>query len=172
MGIVRFVVLSGILLLAIISDYKTWRISNVLIVSGWLFSLCWNVSQHGVQAGVWHWLSGAVIPIITLWIFFLTHTIGSGDIKLFSVIGSFYGNRFFLWTFTASILIAGIMSLFQLVREDILAVRLQYLANYLSNFTKERKLRVYYHQGSDSEKSIIHLSGAIAGGYMIALILM
>lgn len=89
---------------------------------------------------------------------------------MFSVIGSFYGSRFFLWTFTASILIAGIMSLFQLAREDILAVRLQYLANYLSDFTKEKKLKVYYHRGTDSEKSIIHLSGAIAGGYIIALL--
>ena len=172
MRIVRFTVLAGILLLAIISDYRAWKIPNALIVFGWMSSICWNVGQHGLQSGAWHWLSGAVIPIITLWLFFLTHTIGSGDIKLFSVIGSFYGVCFFLWTFAAAILIAGIMSLFQLVREDILAVRLQYLANYLSNFTKERKLRVYYHRESDSEKPIIHLSGAIAGGYVIALVLM
>lgn len=90
---------------------------------------------------------------------------------MFSVIGSFYGSSFLFRTFAATILIAGIMSLFQLVREDILTIRLQYLANYLSNLSKEKKLRAYYRQGVDSEKSVIHLSGAIAGGYMIALVL-
>lgn len=166
---VRCVLVSGILLLAIYKDYQTFHIPNLLHVAGWLASWTWHVLQGGLVYGTHCFLMGAVFPIIALWIFFVTHTIGAGDIKLFSVIGSFYGVSFVSETFVLAVFFAGGMSLFQIIRTHCLMNRLHYLADYLSRVRKHKRLLTYMQTEKVSQDALIHMSSAIAAGFWATL---
>ena len=81
-------VLQGILTVAVIMDIKSDRIPNLCIVAG---LLCGLAVSLGFQDVFWpQILLRVFLPILICFPLFCMGALGAGDIKLFSVIGSFW----------------------------------------------------------------------------------
>lgn len=77
-----------ILLIAVATDIKTMKISNRLIASGLILGLAFQILGNG-YAGILYFILNITIPVILCILLFQMHALGAGDIKLFSVVGSF-----------------------------------------------------------------------------------
>jgi len=89
-----------LLLLAVRMDLRSYKISNHLILIGIITGFLFDVYEYG-QAGISLWLPGILLPVILLFPLFIIKALGAGDIKLFSVIGSFYGAAYVLKSIAA-----------------------------------------------------------------------
>ncbi|MCI5919310.1 MAG: prepilin peptidase [Roseburia sp.] len=69
-------------------DFKSTRISNRLIVCGYVLGLFIRIMGNGWR-GILEFLFYSSIPVILLYLLFLMRALGAGDIKLFSVAGGF-----------------------------------------------------------------------------------
>ena len=156
-----------ILLSAVLSDLKTWKIRNEIIFCGFATSI-YFMFQEGTYVNS---LFGALIPIIILWPLFYTRTLGAGDIKLFSVLGSFYGYKVIPSFIIVAFFCGAIISIIQIVRLNNLKIRLQYFFCYSSNFIKTKKLTKYYNAKQDGREPVIHFSLAILMAHVFYFII-
>ena len=79
-----------VLLPASISDLTHYKISNAVIINGLILSLFFRCCTNGIREIV-PWCLGILIPFLIGFIFYLFRAFGASDIKLLSVVGSFYG---------------------------------------------------------------------------------
>lgn len=112
-------------------------------------------------------LTGVLLPIGLLWLLFRFRMLGAGDIKLFSVIGGLYGSSFSLKVIVIAFFLGAVMSVFQLLRHKSLGYRLQYLAEYISNYLKTGKIEAYYIRERDGTKPTVHFALAILGSFLL-----
>lgn len=135
--------LVGLLLLAVITDLKSSKISNHLILIGIITGILFDVYEYE-RSGVSLWLPGILLPVILLFPLFLFKALGAGDIKLFSVIGSFYGAAYVVKSMAAAFLLGAVISLIYLIKYKILFYRFRHLFNYiqtsLSHFTNPNRM--------------------------------
>lgn len=85
------------LILAVAEDVRKMKISNRLIVSGLVLGLAFRLFGEGIT-GMLHFLLNISIPVILLFLLYHMHVIGAGDIKLISVVSSFFS-----WNQTAAL---------------------------------------------------------------------
>ena len=89
-------------------------------------------------------ISGTGIPLVVLgWLFYF-RMLGSGDIKLFCVLGGIMGPVHILWCIWYAFLTGGLLSLAILILCGGFSQRIQYLVKYIR--TGERK--AYYRNGT------------------------
>lgn len=100
----------GILLPATISDLYSYRIPNIIIMSGFAITFLCKWEMQGVL-GIFTWLTGAFLSCLLMYFFYLIGAVGAADIKLLSVIGSFYGIYFTMDVMIYAILTGGVFSL-------------------------------------------------------------
>ncbi len=90
--IIEFLLLKIIVLIfvyiAVIYDIKTYKIPNKLNLAGCFTGILYSMICGGVR-GVFNSLIWIFIPVVLMFILYCFSVIGAGDIKLFSVIGSF-----------------------------------------------------------------------------------
>lgn len=154
-----------ILTFAVACDYKCFKIKNGIIFLGWGTGLVLAHSSIGIANG----MTGAILPIFILWPLFRHSMLGTGDIKLFSVVGMFYGSKFVLQVMIAAFFFGAVISVFHLARYGNLKIRLQYLANYISDYLKTKEVKEYYQLNRDGEAPAIHFTAAIFCAYVAAL---
>lgn len=127
-----------LLLLAVILDLRSYKISNHLILTGIVTGILFDIYEYG-QAGICLGLPGILLPVILLFPLFLIKALGAGDIKLFSVIGSFYGAAYVLKSIAAACILGAVMSLIYLIKYKMVFYRFRHLFNYIrtsiTNFT-------------------------------------
>ena len=80
--------LYAILIVAVVQDITSMRISNRLIIMGLFLSMAFGIVLGGMPRII-QVLLNISIPVIMLYLFYLIGVLGAGDIKLFSVIGGF-----------------------------------------------------------------------------------
>lgn len=85
---VVYLILFGLLICAVYTDMIQTRISNRLIVFGLIFGFFFRFMMEGSK-GVLFFLVNSSIPVILLYLLFQMRALGAGDIKLFSMIGTF-----------------------------------------------------------------------------------
>ena len=127
-----------LLLLAVIMDLRSYKISNHLILTGIITGILFDVYEYG-RTGIRLWLPGILLPVILLFPLFIIKVLGAGDIKLFSVIGSFYGTSYVLKSIAAAFILGAVMSLIYLIKYRLVFYRFRHLFNYIrtsiTNFT-------------------------------------
>lgn len=125
-------------------DFKNGKISNRLIVFGLIFGLAFRLLLEGYTGAV-HFLINISIPVILLFLLFQMRALGAGDIKLFSVAGSFLTIRQLSYLIPTAFLAAAVIGAGKLVYK--------------------RKLLSILHGG----RTLIHFSTAILIGYFIVV---
>ncbi|MCR5107134.1 MAG: A24 family peptidase [Lachnospiraceae bacterium] len=95
-------------MIAAIMDIISLRVSNYLIIAGMITGLSISVYRDGAK-GALSSLIGALIPFLLLFVFFIFRYFGAGDIKLFSMIGTFLGPQGVMLVLIYAVLTGGIM---------------------------------------------------------------
>lgn len=174
----NYIVLICLLILSVISDYKVLKIPNIYVFPATLFGLIINAYMFGLQ-GLKSSLFGIAVPIVLLGALFYARQIGAGDIKLFSAIGSLFGGEFILYAMAYSIIFAGILSLFCLIRNGkkargSISTLFKSIKSMLYDFFIDIKMCCLTSTKSfnnGSTKRIIRLSPAIAMGTCLQVLI-
>ena len=97
-----YLVLLFFLLHAVYTDMTQTRISNRLIVLGLFIAFLFRIGREG-SIGVLFFVINIMIPVILLYLLFQMRALGSGDIKLFSMLGAFISTeqliKVMVWAF-------------------------------------------------------------------------
>lgn len=96
-------------------DLRTWKIPNWLVLSGLLMGTGISVINQGITSGFKYSLTGCVIPLISLMLLFLLKSMGGGDIKLLSALGSFVGTAI-VHIMIYSFLAGGALAIFYILK--------------------------------------------------------
>ena len=94
---------------AVLMDLKTGEIANGWIVILWLAGFAAGGMSRGA-VGFLTFLTGALLPILTLFWLFCFRMIGAGDIKLLSALGGFLGPAAILKCICLSFIFGAILS--------------------------------------------------------------
>lgn len=153
----------GLVIMAIIQDFKAMRISNRLILLGMGIALMRRILCEGIM-GVFTGCILISIPVILLYLLFLAGVLGAGDIKLFSLIGGFVNFKVLIWCMVYSFLWAAVFSLMKMLYYGIFVAGMKMAMNYLRALM-EGKVHAYVAMG---DKYKIHFSVAILLGLFTA----
>lgn len=99
-----------------ISDYRSRRISNALVVMGLIAAfLCalFNISPFGLSAA--QAAAGAAVGLVALLPFFALRVMGAADVKVFAVLGAWCGIHALLGLWAVASVAAGLHALWVVV---------------------------------------------------------
>jgi prepilin peptidase CpaA len=175
--LVKMFLLVILLLVAVIMDFASFKIKNRLILFGIIIGVLlriYDLEWTSILDG----FIGMVVPVIILLPFFLFKVLGAGDIKLFSVIGLFYGTTFVLNSMLYSLFIAGFISIIFLFKSKQFQARYEYFILYMKTSygkvtNKEGNIKTfspYYDVSRDGYRGVIHYSMAIIVAVIIQFI--
>ncbi|MDF2871633.1 MAG: Flp pilus assembly protein protease CpaA [Anaerocolumna sp.] len=171
----RFLCIFLLLLAAIKEDLKSYKIPNRLIVAGLVVSLI-LVSPDQGWTSIFGWIQGILLPVIFLFPLFIIRALGAGDIKLYSVIGGFYGITFCIQSILFSFLAAAIFSVFHIILKKQIHIKFKLLVNYVQRIywssrfkEKEKDWYRYYNSEEDKKKVGVHFSVYILIGVIVTM---
>ncbi|MEE1303979.1 MAG: prepilin peptidase [Agathobacter sp.] len=152
-----------LVLAAMLQDIKETRISNRLILSGILISIALRI-LHGEVRQIYRILPNIIIPVVMLYLFYLMGAIGAGDIKLFSLIGSFVNLRELISCIVFSFIVGAALSLVKLLVTKQFFVRISdgwcYILDLIrGNWTS------YSHRDTGN---VIHFAVPIMAGLLLS----
>ena len=119
---------------AMLADLKTGKIPNGLIVAGLVFA------------------GGLLLPLLLMGGLFYFRMAGAGDIKLLCVTGGFLGPADGFRTLIASILIAGVISVWIMIRQRNFTGRMLYFVEYAQRRAAGAKWESYMAEVPESAK--------------------
>lgn len=154
--IIKSTVLIILLVLATVSDFKTYRIPNKLILSGLVVCCYFQFLKGSFLSIFYSFITLFLICIVFLPIYYI-RAIGAGDIKLFAMISCFVGMKQGIQVIIVAFIIGGVFSMFKLFRYHIFRIQLQSLAEYLTRSYYLKKI-VPYSNISIKKKNVIHFS--------------
>lgn len=173
----KFLCIIFLLLAAVREDFKSYKIPNYLIVTGITASFVLHMAEHGFLS-ILFWVPGILLPFLLLFPLFVIRVVGAGDIKLFCVIGSFYGAEFAIRTILSSFLAAAVFSIIYIIRKKQIQKRFLVLKNYILKLYLAKNMREkephwyhYYDRNTDKGEGIIHFSVSILTGFVAVDIL-
>lgn len=120
----------GFVLIAVGMDLRSMRISNRLILIGWVVSLVRRILCDGL-GGLFTGLFLISLPVILLYLLFLAGALGAGDIKLFSLISGFINEKEILWCIVFAFLFAAVISFAKLVYHGIFIQSIRHVLMYI-----------------------------------------
>ncbi len=150
--------------LAILWDFYTRRIPNLLTVTGLLVGLAWQWSANG-PPGTGIFLLGSLLPVLLLAPLHYFRMIGAGDLKYFMVTGGFLGLSQNLKCICVSFLIAAVISLMAVIKYRILVKRLHLLIQYIRDYISTGIWKPYIAESSNP--AYLHMSLPIFLGSML-----
>lgn len=156
-----------LLLAAVTTDIRSYRISNRLICMGLFTGLLFQIWESGIQ-GIFLFLLQIILPVVMLYLLFLMRALGAGDIKLFSVIGGIWNLKIVCYCILFSFLFGAVYSLLLLIAHKNLLPRLQYFWNYMRTALAAKRIGRYDRE-SDGKRNIIHFSIAVLLGYIVTM---
>ena len=108
-------------------DARDYKIPNELIILGYAAGLFLNIQTFQL-IGVVLFIVKATLPVLILYLLYRMKGLGSGDIKLFSVMSTLVGFEYTTDVMVASVMLAGIavIGLFLYEKGISLTRRLQY----------------------------------------------
>ncbi|MCG8499715.1 MAG: A24 family peptidase [Firmicutes bacterium] len=159
-----------LVLLALISDIRTYKIKNIIVFPFMIIGMVTNTLINGFE-GFMFSLAGCIIPVILLILLYILRMLGAGDIKLFSAIGAIMGSGFVLYTIAYSFLCGGVMALCLMIIHKHGKQRLYYLYRYLKTCLITLSVHPYTDFEDKTDGAKFHFAYAVACGTLITLIL-
>lgn len=136
--------------MATLADLKSDRIPNGFVMFGIII---------GVLCSLWHspdirhTAISMLLAFLLLYPLFKIGALGSGDVKIFMMIGSFIGAKELLLVLIMSFVIGALCSLIKLLSEHNGRERLYYFLSYISEVIKTRQWKIYgEHVAQDYEQ--------------------
>ena len=126
----REIFVCSMLLMAAADELRRSRISNYIVFPAILAALTYRVYLGGFTYALRGVNDMLIVCLIFLPVFKL-RGIGAGDIKLFCMITCFYGVVFGLKSAALTIILAGILAFYRVLKNPILLGRFLELKNYL-----------------------------------------
>lgn len=154
---------------AVYEDIKSYTISNVLILIGWISGFLLQIMTNGIQ-GIGYWCLGCIIPIVVTYVLFYFKMLGAGDIKLLSVIGGMCGIGFLKSVLSVSLFVGAVLSLMQMLRWKQLQIRFLYFFKYVTEMIETKQYVPYYESKRDGTKCVIRFSIAIGIAVCICVV--
>ena len=136
------IVLLLILLVAVYTDYKYGKIPNVLIIVGLGLGLLVSYIRGQLPFLV-EGIAGIVLPVLLLYPAFIIGGMGAGDLKLFSVVGSFLGIRGVLISLIIAFVLGAIFSVVMMIRFHYFKERIYYFFSYVTDLFVFGKWKLY-----------------------------
>jgi len=168
--VMKYFLLMLLLVLTLINDILTHRLRNGLIMPFLLGGLVLNGHLDG-WPGLADSLLASLMPLLFLGIFLKFDLLGKGDIKLYSAIGAIMGVGFMKGCLLYSTLVGAVIGLIILQFRHNAVDRLGYLLKYLRYALYTRSLPPCRGYAGTCKGPIFPYAYAIAGGTMIALLM-
>ena len=152
-----------LLAVAVWMDVQKGKVSNRLIVFGIGLGFMFQITTYGAQ-GVLLFLKNITLPVILFYLLFLMHALGAGDIKLFSMIGSFLSCKGLYHCIGYAFLIGAVWSLYRLLRKKKLQKNLVAFLCYAKGVIQRKQITCYGESRENQET--IWFSVPILLGYL------
>ena len=132
--------LCGLLLAAVLSDVKSHRIPNRLVLCGVVSGLLLNVvlpQGYGFVSalpgalGLWKALAGFALGFAILLPLYLLRAMGAGDVKLMAMVGAFLGPNAIVGIILVTFIVGGMLTMFVVLRNGRLLLLLGNLRTML-----------------------------------------
>ena len=155
-----------IIIVAVVQDLRSMKISNRLILTGLLLSLAFGFIHGGVPR-IPHILLNISFPVIVLYLLYLLGVLGAGDIKLFSIIGGFTN----LKTLTGCIVTAFVLGAAAGIVKMLYNHNLRFSLFKGQQFVKGLFLGnvCSYRETMAEERNLMHFSPAILAGLLVTM---
>ncbi len=127
---IKIIITIILIMLALISDIRTYKIKNRLVGIFIIIGIATNVGLQGKQ-GIGFSFIGIISPVVILFLLYYLKMLGAGDIKLFSAIGAVMGVRFVVYAMAYSFLAGGIIALFIMLMRKNVMIRFKYFVQYI-----------------------------------------
>ena len=157
-----------VLLPASLYDLYRYRVPNAIICAGLILSLCRNLLLYGVP-GIWYFSLNGLIPFVVCFIFYLLHMFGAGDIKLFSIISSYYNFRFCFRVMILSLVIGALLSIFKMIQKKNFICRFRYFSDYMKQLSAGKMPGPYYERKESGDEGIIPFTICISLAVIICM---
>lgn len=157
----------GIILgIAMWDDLVSYRVPNWLIVVGLVSGVVWQISLHGAK-GLVIWFADVGLIWLVMVPFSVIRMFGAGDVKLFMVIGGFFGTSFTMQYAVVALFVGAIFSIGRMLWHRNLLNRLRYLASYLFILFAGRRWMKYELDTSNEEGAVIPFAVPMTVAYMM-----
>ena len=167
----KLVIISMLLLLALVSDLRTYRIKNSITYGFMLAGLTTNLATGGFKGLVFS-LQGIVLPAACLFILYIVRAIGAGDVKLLCAIGAVMGSAFALYAAICSFICGGFIASGLMLARNNASERLKHLLLYIESCFLTMEVLRYADFRDGQETGRFHFSIAIASGTAAAVIIL
>lgn len=166
---VKYIELSLLLLLALASDIKTYKIKNTIIIVFIAVGLMTNFVFNGLD-GMLVSLLAAALPVILLIILFALRMLGAGDIKLFCAVGAISGVEFVLYDMAYSFIAGGVIAIIFMLLKNNFRQRSIYLLNYIKTCILTFSLQPYTDFDNKNDGAKFRFTYAIVCGTIIQML--
>lgn len=147
--------------LAVIEDFYHMKISNKLILAGLFLAIIYQVATQGVDI-LFSVLWNILFPIIVLYLFYLVHALGAGDIKLLSVVGGFINFKELVICIAISFAIGAMIAFGKMLYYRSFLCSIRKGTRYILEQAMGR--REVYEKDFLTKRNLIHFSFAILLG--------
>lgn len=151
-----------------INDCYNYKVNNKLLLTGTILAFVFQIYEQG-GTGLISFSVGYLVPFLLLLLLFLCHMLGAGDIKVFCMLGGFYGWQVSVTCIIYSFIVGAVISIISIIIHPKLLLRFQYFVNYVYTCFIVKKVKPYL--SSDTEKpAILHFTICIAIGFVVFII--
>jgi prepilin peptidase CpaA len=166
----RHIELALLLIAALISDFRAYRIDNRIIMVFLAVGALTGFLQEGPD-GLLSALLGILLPLLTLFWLYSARMLGAGDIKLFCAVGAVMGIGFIPWCIAWSFLAGGLTALALMLARRNIKQRFRYLGGYLKACFLSGSILEYSELTDKSGGAKFHFSLAVAFGTAVQVCL-
>lgn len=157
-----------VLLPASLCDLYRYRVPNAIICAGFVLSLYRNLSLYGIW-GLWYFSLNCLIPFVVCFIFYVLHMFGAGDIKLFSIISSYYNVQFCFRVMVLSLAIGAFLSMIKIIQKRNFIHRFRYFSDYMKSLSAGKIPSPYYDRKVSGDEGIIPFTICISMAAIICM---
>lgn len=154
-----------VLCAAVVLDFRTYRIPNVLVLPMMAAGLAFHFFEAGM-VGFFDALAGCLLPFGLLFILYAFSMLGAGDIKLLMAAGAVTGFRGSGYSILIAFFIGAVFSILRMIKNRNFLVRLKFLVRYLFRMVSKIhfSLEPYYDLKTPHKEETLHFSLSIALG--------